>query len=1074
MDFYQFNEQVTEADIKKWNILFQMNRQKLISDSPKTFANKENPVVFISFTTCKRVDLFQETVNSILNHWEDLDRIDYWFCVDDNSSIDDRAIMYNKYPWMDYVFKTSNEKGHRVSMNIIWNKLKQLRPTYWIHMEDDFLFYDKMNYITESIGLFQQCKENGRDDIKQILFNRNYGETIEGLSIKGHENLPFTEKLVVHKHCAGSFPYPNCHYWPHYSFRPAMILTDAVLKLGNYDSPNTFFEMDYAKKWYEQGYQSAFFNKLTNRHIGRLTSERNTAKENAYMLNGENQFGHSEKVKKQIKKVTSPIKIINLKHREDRREKTKSLLDSHKLSHEFVEAVNGRELPLTQEIKNLFRGNDFGNRKGVIGCALSHYNLWKRLLDDKEHSYYIIMEDDILKTSKDFGEKMNLDYSDKEILFLGYSMFSKNRNELKIYNEGKYGIHPLNKNLYIGGFFGYSINKMGAYKLLEYIKVNGIKHGIDYLIKIIPELDVYEMRPQVLFTEWNENGKTIDTDIQNNYESFDFSQLDYIFYPMLDYSGNDLYYKKTTLNEMFRIASNDKKCTAFNTLGFFKHSVDVSQLKSSGYFGENDGLYVKNLKSVCFIHNCHIKEVGLDILTEMISIIEKTGIKIIILNVGEPVESSHTVVQLTDDIKVFEILSINYIREYCETNECSVLYVHTKGINHLANGRLSKVNDWKNMMLYFLVHRHKDCLALLEDYDVVGCNYQATPSPHFSGNFWWASSEHIRKLKPITPPRHNAEWWLFTHQPNYYCLHYSNVDHYVSNYPREKYQHIRVKMMCNWCSSYQLCKEWSNMCEYGFVWKNIEMTWEDADYTVIINKPQNNKYDPSKTIVFQMEPWVHDEKKQWGVKTWGEWSEPTNFLKVFGRKTGDVNNVFWQLELPLLELSKSVIKTSEVVSSICSSKYFDEGHIHRIDFLHYLEKEGVRLDIYNQNNERGFRNYRGPLTPYLDKSKGILPYKYYFMVENNYEKDFITEKLWEPILCETLCFYYGCPNVEEHVNPIAYVLLDMYDFEKSAKIIKQAIQEDWWSQRIDIIRQEKQRLLNEMAFFPRLKSCLNI
>ena len=28
-----------------------------------------------------------------------------------------------------------------------FNKLQELKPDYWIHLEDDFLFYDKMNYI---------------------------------------------------------------------------------------------------------------------------------------------------------------------------------------------------------------------------------------------------------------------------------------------------------------------------------------------------------------------------------------------------------------------------------------------------------------------------------------------------------------------------------------------------------------------------------------------------------------------------------------------------------------------------------------------------------------------------------------------------------------------------------------------------------------------------------------------------------------------------------------------------------------------------------------------------------------
>ena len=1075
MEFYQFNKEVTENDIKKWNILFQLNRQKLTAKSNYKFQNKENPQVLISFTSCKRLDLFRETMNSILNHW-DVDKIDYWFCVDDNSSIDDRVIMYNEYPWFDFVFKTSTEKGHRSSMNIIWDKLNQLKPKYWIHMEDDFLFYDKMNYVDESIQLFQECQENGFPEIKQILFNKNYAETIEDLRTKGDKPLPFTDKLVLHNHCKGIFLYQNCHYWPHYSFRPSMILVDAILDLGNYNSSNTFFERDYAERW-NMKYKSAFFNKLTNRHIGCLTSERGL-NPNAYSLNDENQFG-TQTLPQISKKLSVPnIKIVNLKHREDRKQRTKKILDDNNIeNYEFVEAVYGKELVLTQEIKNLFRGNDFGNRKGVVGCALSHFYLWKQLLEDNENSYYIIMEDDILETCENFKEKfVSQDYVNTEVLFLGYHMFSKKREGL-IKSDG---IHPLDKNLYIGGFFCYSINKMGAFKLLNYINKNGIKHGIDYLIKIIPELNSYEIHPQLIFSVWNEGGKRIDTDIQQDYDSFDFSDKEFLFYPQLDYFGNDLFFKKTNIDEMFKIALNDKNCEGFNTLGFFKNNIDISKLKSSPYFGKNDGIYVKKERCVCFIHNCHVKEIGLDILKELLKKVESTSFEIIILNVGDPIPNTFTnlkVIQLTRDIKVFELMSINFIRNYCEKNDCQVLYIHTKGINHLTNGMWSKVEDWKNMMLYFLVYKSRDCLRLLKKYDAVGCNYRNTPCPHFSGNFWWSTSNHIKKLSllDIRAPRHEAEWWLFTQPVNHFCIHDSEINHYIDNYPHDKYRHIRVKMLCNWCSSQQLCKEWSNMCDYGYVWKNIEMTWEDdVDFYVIINRPEPNSiYDPAKTIVFQMEPWVYDETKNWGVKTWGEWSEPKNFLKVFGRKTGDVNNIFWQLELPLSELVNSFEKSKgDIISSICSSKYFDEGHIHRIDFLHYLEKEGIALDIYNKSNDREFKSYRGPLSPYIDKSKGLVPYKYYFMIENNYEEDFITEKLWEPILCESLVFYYGCPNVENHVNPLAFVLLDINDFEKSTKIVKQAIEEDWWSQRIDVIREEKRRLLNEMAFFPRLQNIL--
>jgi hypothetical protein len=221
-----------------------------------------------------------------------------------------------------------------------------------------------------------------------------------------------------------------------------------------------------------------------------------------------------------------------------------------------------------------------------------------------------------------------------------------------------------------------------------------------------------------------------------------------------------------------------------------------------------------------------------------------------------------------------------------------------------------------------------------------------------------------------------------------------------------------------------------------------------------------------------MEPWVNDLSKPWGVKTWSEWAEPdpSKFLAVRGRKTDHHNNAFWQLELTLNDLQNpDLFEKTKVttVSSICSSKYFDEGHIARIDFLKFLEaKDDLQLDIYNQDNKHGFTNYRGPVSPYIDKSHGIKQYKYYFMMENNYESNFITEKLWEPILCETLVFYYGCPNVANYIDPRAFVQLDVNDFEQSYQIIKQAIKEDWWSQRIEIIKKEKRRILEELAFFP--------
>ena len=404
-------------------------------------------------------------------------------------------------------------------------------------------------------------------------------------------------------------------------------------------------------------------------------------------------------------------------------------------------------------------------------------------------------------------------------------------------------------------------------------------------------------------------------------------------------------------------------------------------------------------------------------------------------------------------------------------------------------------------MTYHLIEKHDDCLSLLSQYDSVGCNYNELPYKHFSGNFWWTTTNNIKNnlSKIYNHYPNSAEYWIINYEtPKYHSLYNSNINHYYNTYPRHLYDkscivcyddnnkpgsNIRIKMICNWCTSEQLCKEFSNMCTdiTTFSYNNIQMTWEDdnIDYYVIINKPLNDDvfFIPEKTIVFQMEPWVDNPAFNWGVKTWGEWANPvpSKFLEVRGRKSDCFNNVFWQLELSLNELQNNNFgKTMDkTISTIISDKYFDEGHIKRIDFLKYLEQKGdISLDIFGENGHN-YNNYRGSLMPYVDKSQGYVPYKYYFMMENNFEKDFITEKIWEPILCESLCFYYGCPNITEHVDPLSFVQLDANDFEKSYQIIKRAVEEDWWSQRIEHIRKMKTKLLTEMAFFPTIERIIN-
>jgi len=1171
----------------KFNEIYKYNKnnnnKKTNLDNVTISKMVKNPKVIVTFTTCKRFDLFQQTMDSLLNHWENLEKIDYWFCVDDNSSEEDRESMRKNYGWIDYYWKSEEEKGHRKSMNLIYDKLKDLKPTYWIHIEDDFLFHNKMDYFAEGIRGLESLKS---DNVKQVIFNVSYGETIENYHCKSYTNK--NNGFSVHDYKKGDFPYVNCHYWPHFSFRPGITDVRTILSLGNFDSENEFFEMDYAVRWTNAGFKTGFFNRITCRHIGRLTSERSdSTKANAYTLNKEGQLGMGTRSKNsQIKPVEpkSYIQIINLEKRVDRKEETqKKLVEQgfqEKTDFQFIKAVDGYTLEPTLELKKIFEGNDFGYRKGFIGAALSHLSLWKQLLNDSSNDFYLIMEDDFtfIQGTPEKGkakakiESLKKEMKERDVFFLGYHMFDEFRDA----NVDKYGnsistnidnltkefeVTKLNYEQYIGGFFAYSINKKGAQKMVDYIQENGIKHGIDWLFKIYPGLDCYELQPQLLFSVWNEKGKEIDTNIQNNFEVMDFSSItdikdSFIFIPGLDQCGNDIHYQRASVEECMEVAWENKECVGFNTLGFFKNKIDI--LKESPYFNANDGVWIKKTcyelwsaekkaleelvtsplkiysmensrdKNFCFIHSCHLKDSGTDILKHLVSVLKKSGLldnleKVFVFNYGEPISREETTVlfgeetkekivllQVSSETSGFEVPTIRYLHDFCKRNEdCNILYLHTKGISR--NEIQKRILDWVDLMLYFLVEKYPMCLEKLatKEYDVLGCNYldkdyYGNDKPHFSGNFWWVRSGYMSLLDVGSlKSKHDAEFFILSNQSvRFSNLYHSYINHYVEEYPRNRYEvkdmdsivfkekekekekgNIRVKMLCNWCSSETLCKRWSNMCDNPtlFTWKNLEIVWsnENIDYYVIINRPQEGEfYEPSKTIVFQMEPWINDQGKPWGVKTWGDWAIPDEkkFLAVRGRHNpGCWNNVFWELELTLKEIQElettTIMEKRNTLGTMCSSKYFDEGHILRIDFLKYLEKrlqetDDFKIDIYNWDNNHQFTNFRGGLDHYVNKSKGVLPYKYYFMVENNFEKDFITEKLWEPILCETLVFYYGCPNVSDYINPLAYVQLDIYDFDKSYQIIKTAIEEDWWSQRISVIREEKKKILNEMAFLP--------
>jgi Glycosyltransferase family 10 (fucosyltransferase). len=317
--------------------------------------------------------------------------------------------------------------------------------------------------------------------------------------------------------------------------------------------------------------------------------------------------------------------------------------------------------------------------------------------------------------------------------------------------------------------------------------------------------------------------------------------------------------------------------------------------------------------------------------------------------------------------------------------------------------------------------------------------------------------EHMPTIQP-----------LFYHFTSAFPFLNQTIARQVSDTPKN----LTVKLMCNWICGEELCKCWNKMSQGNLKWNNLTFVSDTltADYYVIINKPPSHVYyDPKKTIVFRMEPDTGT------TPYWNDWFLHKSEFMFFLDLETHRNNSEWHLGKTMSELKTNhVVKTHNRLSSVMSSLYNMEGHKLRIDFLKYIEEQNdpdVPVDIFGKNNNFQFRNYRGEL-PHHNKDDGIVPYKYTFIAENCSMDNYFTEKIIDAILGETLCFYWGCSNIETFLNPLSYVKLDLTNKEQSFKTMKMMMTNHEWESRLPYILKEKYKILEHYSLFPRVEGLI--
>lgn len=131
----------------------------------------------------------------------------------------------------------------------------------------------------------------------------------------------------------------------------------------------------------------------------------------------------------------------------------------------------------------------------------------------------------------------------------------------------------------------------------------------------------------------------------------------------------------------------------------------------------------------------------------------------------------------TDHYETFAMIEIDRIAKIEQTRR-PILYMHTKGVS-CPNDHIKA--QWRRVMGYQVVSKWRENVRIVSDgdkYDAAGFNWWSRGEQHFSGTFWVARADWIRRLPEYVGYHHakrlirySCELWIGAAQ---YCRAYSH------------------------------------------------------------------------------------------------------------------------------------------------------------------------------------------------------------------------------------------------------------------------------------------------------------
>lgn len=225
----------------------------------------DRPLINMVITTCRRLDYFIKTMDSVYDNLTDIDLLGKITICDDHSSEEDRQVMREKYPDVEFIYP--DKPGHHHAIQFIYARLNSDFILQW---EDDF-YMTKGPHISRALEIFQNHPDVG-SVVLMPCDGEKHSDKYGDYFIKQYNHA----ERDLYDRATGYTPKLGKPLWPGWSTNSSIQRTEPLKKLKYPSCKN--HEFTFSLAYHNAGYRVAYVDKWVSQHFGKDVS--------AYDLNG--------------------------------------------------------------------------------------------------------------------------------------------------------------------------------------------------------------------------------------------------------------------------------------------------------------------------------------------------------------------------------------------------------------------------------------------------------------------------------------------------------------------------------------------------------------------------------------------------------------------------------------------------------------------------------------------------------------------------------------------------------------------------------------------------------------------